>query len=200
MTVRIQLASRIYVVPNLLSPSECHTEIQKGSELGFSEQRFGIRLNGEPAPEARQRTHCDDVPHAEFIWQRLAVSLPTAAELFPDGTHADPPLSLPAIQWRAVGLNERLRWYRYGVGQRFSVHTDFSHMKNELERSLLTLIVFLNDDFQGGGTRFETATVTPRAGQALVFPHELLHEGLPVTRGVKTILRSDVMFRADGAL
>ena len=42
--------------------------------------------------------------------------------------------------------------------------TDFSHMKNELERSLLTLIVFLNDDFQGGGTRFETATVTPRAG------------------------------------
>ena len=58
--------------------------------------------------------------------------------------------------------------------------------------SRLTFLVYLNDDFEGGGTTFyvpskevgnlEAFTVEPRQGSVLVFPHggvagSLVHEG-----------------------
>lgn len=36
--------------------------------------------------------------------------------------------------------------------------------------------------------------VTPKEGTALVFNHDTLHEGLPVTDGVKYIVRTEVMY------
>ena len=36
--------------------------------------------------------------------------------------------------------------------------------------------------------------MTPREGTALIFNHDTLHEGLPVTAGVKYILRTEIMF------
>ena len=64
-------------------------------------------------------------------------------------------------------------------------------------RSLLTLLVYLDDDFDGGATDFpeQGETVTPRAGDALWFQHALLHAGRPVTRGTKHVLRTDVLYR-----
>ena len=41
----------------------------------------------------------------------------------------------------------------------------------------------------------KTRSVSPRAGTALVFNHDTLHEGLPVTRGVKYIVRTEIMYR-----
>jgi prolyl 4-hydroxylase len=64
--------------------------------------------------------------------------------------------------------------------------------------SLLTLMVYLNDDFAGGETSFAEVAIVPHRGMALLFRHALFHEGRPVTRGVKYVLRSDVMFAAVG--
>jgi len=36
--------------------------------------------------------------------------------------------------------------------------------------------------------------VVPRAGMALLFQHQLLHEGCVMESGVKYVLRSDVMY------
>lgn len=36
--------------------------------------------------------------------------------------------------------------------------------------------------------------VRPKEGTALVFNHDTLHEGLPVTDGVKYIIRTEVMY------
>lgn len=92
-------------------------------------------------------------------------------------------------------LNERLRFYAYEPGQGFPPHTDGYH-EREGERSRLTLILFLNDNFDGGETIFSELDelIRPSTGAALIFSHELWHEGRPVTRGRKLILRTDVMF------
>jgi prolyl 4-hydroxylase len=37
--------------------------------------------------------------------------------------------------------------------------------------------------------------VRPELGKALVFYHPQLHEGMPVVKGRKYVLRTDVMFR-----
>jgi prolyl 4-hydroxylase len=96
-----------------------------------------------------------------------------------------------------VGANERFRCYRYRPGQYFKPHYDGRFERNADERSLLTLMVYLNDDFTGGGTRFLEfdVEVAPRSGMALVFQHPVLHEGCTVERGAKYVLRSDVMYR-----
>lgn len=41
----------------------------------------------------------------------------------------------------------------------------------------------------------EVCFVRPKEGTALVFNHDTLHEGLPVTDGVKYIIRTEVMYR-----
>lgn len=50
----------------------------------------------------------------------------------------------------AVGLNERFRFYRYDVGQKFAPHTDGAYHSPTGARSLLTLLLYLNDDYTGG--------------------------------------------------
>ena len=75
-------------------------------------------------------------------------------------------------------------------------------------RSRLTFLVYLNDGFEGGATSFylpapggglEAWGVQPQCGAVLCFPQgntaSLVHEGSEVTRGVKMVIRTDVVFR-----
>lgn len=100
---------------------------------------------------------------------------------------------------RLCGANERIRCYRYRPGQRFAPHYDGAYVRDEREQSLVSYLVYLNDDFVGGETNFLQAgqTVVPRAGMALLFQHRLLHEGAEVREGTKYVLRSDLMYRSD---
>lgn len=52
------------------------------------------------------------------------------------------------------GIEARLRCYRYRTGEHFGPHGDPSYPGGPGERSLLTLMVYLNDDFEGGQTAF----------------------------------------------
>ena len=54
--------------------------------------------------------------------------------------------------------------------------------------------MYLNEGFVGGETVVEGVSITPRRGMALIFEHQLLHEGAAVASGRKYVLRSDVMF------
>ena len=58
----------------------------------------------------------------------------------------------------------------------------------------MTFMVYLNDGFQGGFTKFDDFIVWPQKGMGLCFDHQLSHEGAAVTSGTKYALRSDVMF------
>ena len=134
-------------------------------------------------PDIRNNTRVilDDVPRAAALWARVA-------HLVPPVERAD-----------AVGLNERFRFYRYDPGERFAPHTDGSFRRGNGEESLRTFMIYLNEGFAGGETSFgerDPMTIVPKAGMALIFDHALLHEGAPVTRGRKYVLRSDVMYRS----
>ena len=96
----------------------------------------------------------------------------------------------------ACGVHVPLRIYRYHPGQRFGLHGDQSYEREDGARSLLTLLVYLNDGFTGGETDFpeEQRRVVPVTGQALLFQHMVLHEGLPVLEGTKYVLRTDVLY------
>lgn len=108
------------------------------------------------------------------------------------------------------GLNERLRFCRYGPGGIFKAHRDASALlpQRRLE-SHLTVMAYLNDvdPSEGGSTRFYStpegkskkdyfvaAEVQPTVGSVVIFPHHYLHDGDRFIGTCKYILRSDVMF------
>ncbi len=97
---------------------------------------------------------------------------------------------------RVVGLNRRLRIYRYRPGERHGAHWDTEVELPGGRRTLLTFVVYLNDDFTGGQTEFPElrATVEPRRGRALLFQHRVVHIASEVTAGIKYVLRSDVVY------
>lgn len=96
-----------------------------------------------------------------------------------------------------VGLNPRLRMYRYRPGQRFSPHMDHWFRPNDAQVTLHTVLVYFNHDFEGGETRFMEQieeTVRPRAGRVAIFQHKIRHEGCEVLRGTKYAMRTDAIY------
>jgi prolyl 4-hydroxylase len=89
--------------------------------------------------------------------------------------------------------------YRYRIGQRFEPHMDHWYRPSETQITLLTVLVYLNDNFEGGETRFQEQieqTITPKCGMVSIFQHKIRHEGCPVRRGIKYAMRSDVIYEA----
>ena len=77
---------------------------------------------------------------------------------------------------------------------------DHWYRPNARQITLHTVLVYFNDDFQGGETVFQEQldrVVTPKTGMVSIFQHKLRHEGRPVLRGAKYAMRSDVVFEAD---
>ncbi len=137
-----------------------------------------------------ERAMFDDRVLASSLFEKIRPHVP--AEL-PE-RHAPP--GTPT--WRAIGLNERFRVYRYRPGQQFKPHFDGRFVReDEVEESALTFMIYLDDDFVGGQTVFhdDGVIVTPKKGMALFFHHPILHEGRVIERGIKHVLRSDVMYR-----
>lgn len=101
------------------------------------------------------------------------------------------------VEWRFEGLYAPLRIYRYEPGQQFALHHDQSYERDEGCRSLLTFMLYLNEDFTGGTTSFpeQGREIVPRTGNALFFQHAVLHAGARVESGTKLVLRSDVLYR-----
>lgn len=78
---------------------------------------------------------------------------------------------------------------RYSSGGHYIPHSDVGR---QTRNRYYTVLCYLNDDFEGGGTRFPSFdySVTPRCGKAVLFPSAYLHGGEPVTNGQKYVLVS----------
>jgi len=174
----------IFTIPGVLSPEECADLIRMTEASGFQDAPITTARGFVMRPETRNnaRVMQDDTRRAAWLWERMARFV--APKLGP---------------WRAVGLNERLRYYRYEPGQYFKWHGDGAFIRSEKERSLFTAMIYLNDDFEGGSTDFwDSISIVPKQGMALVFEHSLTHQGAAVTRGRKYVVRSDVMYAHEG--
>jgi len=171
----------VWTILDVLSEGECEALIRRVEALKPEAAPVTTSRGMVMMPSLRnnERVMFDDPQLAATLFDRVRDTLPRDL----DGR-------------RPVGANERLRCYRYSEGQRFKPHFDGAFTRSPHEKSELTLMVYLNDGFQGGETAFLDLEqrVVPRRGMALLFTHCVLHEGCEVTRGVKYVLRSDVMY------
>lgn len=181
----MEVRDGIYVLPDLLSPQECDALIASTEAHGYDAAPITTARGFEMRPDIRNNTRViiDDEGRAADLWRRSRDELPG----FLNGR-------------QAIGLNERFRFYRYDPGERFAPHRDGCFRRDSGEMSLLTFLVYLNEGFEGGETVVEGLPITPHTGMALIFEHQLIHEGAAVTQGRKYVMRSDVMFGRFGQI
>ena len=184
-------ADNVATIAGFLSAAECDDYIRLGEATGFEEAPITTSRGMIMMKDVRNndRVMIDDPARALALYPRLSADL------------------APRFQrtWTPVGFNERLRLYRYDIGQQFDWHRDGYFERPNGERSQFTFMVYLNDDFEGGTTSFSDdgfgfgtegmLRIRPAKGMGLLFHHPILHRGDPVTTGRKYVLRTDVMYR-----
>jgi len=190
---REHLPGRMFSFLNVLSPNECSQLINK---LDFNEhevkesahlisaaiksQQLLIRTN-------IRRSFIDDRV-AKLVWGAIKTLLPSELS---DGR-------------KLSGVRSKMNYYRYGEGQYFKTHLDGGFRFTQSgDTSEYTFVIYLNDDFVGGTTRYcplpewnsEVREVKPIQGGMLIFRQsDLKHCGVTVVKGFKHILQGMVMY------
>lgn len=190
-SIKIRLdGDDIFIVKDFLSLSDCNALIAKSEEIGFGLPTVETGHGREVNASVRNNGHA--------TWEDEA----TATRLFDMARDFLPD---PFKGKKLDGLHQRLRFYRYESGQTFKKHRDGA-MESDDHKSLLTFLIYLNEGCKGGETIFyedgtgpvstakEQLRVNPEQGTLLVFNHSIIHEGAPVTAGVKYVVRSDLMY------
>lgn len=198
LTVEETLKDHILVIPTFFTASLCKTYVSFLATLPFT------TTPGKPKPgeavRVNDRFQVEDAAFAQQLWQDTA--LKDIVESYEDQEI-----------WggRVLGLNSRIRIYRYIPGQFFAQHYDESNKvlapNNVAGKTTWTLLIYLTA-CQGGETAFypepaskrdrapDPISVDPQAGSALLhrhFPDCLLHEGKEVLSGEKWVIRSDLV-------
>ncbi len=184
----------IVVIDNCLAPSDLDRIGLVANEADFEPQDLGRGVIAR-----RERAEVHDPELGRVLWDAVGPHLPRIPWWFiGPGT---PRLGPPIESWVAVGCNPRSRFYRYGLGAAFSEHEDEPWKPDPRTRSMLTLLLYLPaGGCEGGETVIDGETVGVVEGRIVVFDHGLLHEGKPVERGQKLVLRNDIVARADSVV
>ena len=202
-------------IDNLYSKSACQQLVQTASAKNASGFQY-ITEATHTAPDGSKHSvqiqkpnpHKLSVfyhpPTVERMWQSLRACIMPQIQSFIDRTNCGKPL----------GLNPKLRVLRYDSSDndRFEPHFDATTMVGSNQKSLLTVLLYLNDgdgqEFEGGETLFldkhvasttpddHVTKVTPSAGSVVIFEHDLFHSGAKLLWGTKYVLRTDVLFAA----
>jgi len=163
----------VWIFRNAFSDLECEFLVQLAEP---TYERSLVKMDGQDVPDPIRTSDGSTIhwliedPASHAISRRLA-----------------------AMSRTAVEQREPLQILRYRPGQQYHPHSDWLGDSN---RRILTALIYLNDDYEGGETRFVKTglTVKGRKGDVLLFRNigrdgglDPLseHAGLPVTSGVK---------------
>lgn len=175
-----RITSDIFIIQDFWSKERCIEFIDKSEAKGYRDAAIDAGMGQRVVKSVRnnKRVMYTDRELAANIWNDLS---PLAPQKIGNST--------------AIGLNELFRFYRYKPGEEFKRHRDQSYLRNSLEASYYTFMIYLNQDFEGGATTFNDRVIRPLTGMALIFLHSLEHAGSPVIKGIKYVLRTDIMYR-----
>ena len=164
----------IYEFPNFLNRDECSQYITMICEK-----------------QADKFTESGDFTNKKWVNQDLASKFWDRTREF---TGDNKPLGLAANNLIMAGI--------YYPGNSFAIHTDTGLYFNNTEntKTQYTMLIYLNDDFEGGDTIFYdtdtwevTRVVKPETGKALVFDIDLWHSGSAIETGSKKWIGCEII-------
>lgn len=164
----------IYTIRDFLTPSECDTFYD---------------LVTRPPSNVSDFTNAGSFNNQKWSDQTLATIFYSKLE-----KHIEPsPLALRSNHWIMTG--------QYTPGQQFNMHTDTGlyYDRDAREKTQWTLLIYLNDNFEGGDTIFynekweETQRIRPEKGKALLFDIDLWHRGDVLKSGEKRWIGCEII-------
>lgn len=173
------------VLDDALDAATCNALVAAAEQAGFSAggQAGGPRVVDEHGVEAASSTAIVDEPRLALrLYHKLGRTLPLVRE-----------------QMSLVGVGARMRVLRYEAGQRTELHCDPPLRRGEHETSVYTILVFLDDEFDGGATQFDggETSIAAQRGRVVMFDQRDPHRGAPVALGSKHVLRGEVYYTTD---
>jgi hypothetical protein len=138
------VAKDIFTIDHFLSQGECDDYVKRGEDKGFEEASVSTQRGMVMMKNVRNndRVIMDDASLAGHLWQRVQPFVPLEFE-----------------KWHPVGLNERFRFYRYDIGQRFDWHQDGCFERPNGERSFSTFMVYSTPILKVAKRRFRLPVV-----------------------------------------
>jgi predicted 2-oxoglutarate/Fe(II)-dependent dioxygenase YbiX len=166
----------------LFDPAECHEIVDKIERLdGWSEAGIREGLEGNYHNVTRADVRSAQILNSDqVVW------------LYRDFEERIDSLVKPLVQqvWN-LNLNRYsgTQLLKYEIGGHYRPHQDTGV---DLEGRYLSIVCYLNDDFEGGRTLFPPLhhAVVPKAGLAAIFPSTYLHGSEAVVSGKKFVLVS----------
>ncbi|XP_061178043.1 uncharacterized protein LOC133186760 [Saccostrea echinata] len=179
-----------FVLYNVFTEEECNKYIKDSEKRGYELALVNVGGGRQvQATDVRNssRNIWDSKEEADKILGRIRKYLPDKWK-----------------ERKLVELNERLRFLRYDPGEYFKPHFDGPYIRDNGDKSYVTVQIYLNEGFEGGSTTFLDSyaggdcgvEVVPKTGSVLIFQHDILHEGSELIKGRKYAIRTDVMFEA----
>ncbi len=202
----------IWKIDNFLLENECQLIIDSAEKVGFeylkyrnSSRLIGFENSGNLTKliEDRLKTEC----LLNKINNKKLQSTP-----YGFGSNY--------IKWNKLEplINKCYRINKYTNNQEFKFHRDAQYTQSDNVKSSHTLLIYLNDDFDGGNTVFRISkkeyinigytiseeldvigndyidiVIKPEKGMALLFDQRLLHAGQILNNGTKYVLRTDLI-------
>mmetsp|Transcript_70468 Transcript_70468/g.177675 ORF Transcript_70468/g.177675 Transcript_70468/m.177675 type:complete len:1007 (-) Transcript_70468:99-3119(-) len=186
---REDLQGQAFALHGLLTEAECAAYVEAAETSGFHDSDVGQEFPEHLRNNSRLIHFSSAL--ATALWRRLAPQL-AHRDIFlmqPMGFGAEG-------RWKPVGVNPCFRISRYRAAEQFAPHHDGMYVNDDGECSIYSLVLYLNDNFEGGELELPQNTLfRPRCGSAVFFPHDTLHAGRAVVSGCKYIARSELMFR-----
>ena len=188
--VREDVVGRAFALRNILTPAEAATYVASAQRSGFGHSDVSQEFPASLRNNSRLIHFSDALALA--LYRRLAPYL----------AHRDVYLVQPMGfgaegRWKPVGINPCFRISQYKEGEHFATHCDGMYVNDNDECSIYSVVLYLNEDYEGGELEFTDSgkRFRPTAGTAVLLPHDLSHAGLEVSKGIKYVARSELMFR-----
>jgi len=192
----VNIPERMYLIDNVFSKEYCDKMIDylqfKDYELKFQKLFQDNEVtSGRIIMRTSLRRKIIDPEIAQMVWEAVKNLVPQQLE---DGR-------------KLSGIRSKMNFYKYSEGEFFNTHVDGGFRDRDTgDSSEYTFIVYLNDDFEGGSTRFcdvdfwETSPrgirqVNAKQGSVLIFRQpNMKHCGAMIKKGIKYILQGMIMY------
>lgn len=205
----------LLMLDNVLTDSECDTLIER-SEPWYE------KLDNEYVVLERDsfRVLSDDSEFASVLFKRIEPHI-LADKRYGEHVNKKPcGFGVDDKDWEISKINHCFRFCKYVPGSDgFKAHRDATYIENEDSRSILTILIYLNDS-NADTIFYETTTkrqiyqtvddemkagycekirIRPKKGSVLIFNHNMIHSGdlldSSKSSGNKYIVRSDVVYK-----
>ena len=172
---------------NVFSEKECKDLINAVEKTGFTKASLFTDVDGKDHYHIDVRNSLrkiiDDKDFAKLLEKRIYEHIPKTYNGLIDHS-----------------INHRFRFLKYEKGGFFARHSD-NNYKTKDTISLITILIYLNEDYKGAYTTFfanvddkEGFTLEPKTGMISLMDQDIGHYVPELLEGVKYVVRTELQY------